>query len=216
MLRVIGAGLPRTGTMSLKVALERLLGAPCYHMLEVFAHPEHVPAWHQAARGQMPDWNDLLTGYAAAVDWPASAFWPELSATYPEALVILSVRDAQSWWNSANETIIPNIRKVDLGSEWRMMVDALFATRLKSEMGDREACIAAFERHNARVRETVSPQRMLEWNASEGWQPLCAALGVPVPEEPFPHTNTREEFVARLGSGPHPSAGIKVATGEEE
>src|SRR5690348_10458482 len=104
-LRVIGAGCGRTGTMSLKLALERLLGAPCYHMVEVFAHPEHVPDWHAAALGNMPDWNALFAGYAAAVDWPASAFWPELSAAFPDALVVLSVRDAQSWWQSAHETI---------------------------------------------------------------------------------------------------------------
>ena len=92
-LRVVGAGLGRTGTLSLKVALERLLGAPCYHMSEVFAHPEHVGAWRDAARGRPPDWSALFAGYRAAVDWPAAAFWPELSAAFPDAIVVLSVRD---------------------------------------------------------------------------------------------------------------------------
>ncbi|HZT41651.1 MAG TPA: sulfotransferase [Chthonomonadaceae bacterium] len=196
-LRVVGAGLGRTGTHSLKLALERLLGAPCYHMIEVFQHPEHVPAWHAAAEGRMPDWQALLAGYAAAVDWPAAAFWPELSEAFPEALVVLSVRDPQAWWESAHQTIFQAIPTRGPETEWRQMVDAMLANRFTSAIDDREACIAAFERNNARVRETIPPHRLLEWRASEGWGPLCKALGLPVPDEPFPLTNTKEEWAAR-------------------
>lgn len=196
-LRVVGAGLGRTGTHSLKLALERLLGAPCYHMVEVFQHPEQVPLWTAAANGNMPDWNQLFAGYAAAVDWPASAFWPEISAAFPEALVILSVRDSNSWWKSANGTIFPASLSADPESEWRKMLDALMANRFTSALKDRAACIAAFERHNAQVRASVPPERLLEFRASEGWEPLCAALGVPVPEEPYPVTNTSEDWAAR-------------------
>lgn len=199
-LRVVGAGLGRTGTHSLKLALERLLGAPCYHMVEVFQHPEHVPVWLAAAQGNMPDWNELFAGYAAAVDWPASGFWPELSAAYPEALIVLSVRDPESWWRSAHETIFPSIDSVPPDSDWRKMIDSMMASRFIRDLEDREACIAAFERHNAQVRETAPADRLLEWRASDGWGPLCTALGLPVPEEPFPHTNTREEFLARRKS----------------
>jgi len=182
--------------MSLKLALERLLGAPCYHMLEVFAHPEHIPAWHAAARGIMPDWHLLLAGYAAAVDWPAAAFWPEISAAFPDAIVLLSVRDPRSWWQSASETIFPASRR-ESGTPWRAMVDDLFANRFTSAIDDAAAAIAAFERHNAHVRATVPQHRLVEWRASDGWQPLCAALGVPVPDQPFPRTNTREDWQAR-------------------
>src|SRR5581483_5643355 len=104
-LRVVGAGVGRTGTHSLKLALEQLLGAPCYHMLEVFGHPEHVPSWAAAADGSLTDWDAIFTGYGAAVDWPAAAFWREISAAYPDALVLLSVRDPDSWWKSASNTI---------------------------------------------------------------------------------------------------------------
>jgi len=197
-LRVVGAGLGRTGTNSLKLALERLLGEPCYHMMEVFAHPEHLPVWHAAARGQMPDWRTLFAGFGAAVDWPAAAFWPELSAAFPDALVLLSVREPQSWWQSASETIFPSTRQ-QTGSEWHAMVDELFAARFTTAIDDRAAAIAAFERHNARVRATVPAHRLLEWRAADGWAPLCAALGVPVPNEPFPHTNTRADWQARNG-----------------
>jgi hypothetical protein len=195
-LRVVGAGLGRTGTLSLKVALERLLGAPCYHMAEVFAHPEHVTVWHAAARGEMPDWRAFLAPYAATVDWPAAAFWPELAAAFPDALVLLSVRDPASWWESAHATIFPASRG-QVGTEWRAMVDALFAARFTDALEDREACIAAFEAHNRRVRETVPRARLLDWTPGDGWAPICAALGVPVPDEPFPRVNTRDDFLAR-------------------
>jgi hypothetical protein len=194
-LRVVGAGLGRTGTNSLKLALERLLGKPCYHMIEVFGHPEHIPAWHAAAAGRMPDWNALLAEYAAAVDWPAAAFWPELSAAFPDAIVLLSVRDPESWWESASQTIFPSVQQQ--AGTWRAMVDALFANRFTSALDDKDQAIAAFERHNAEVRARVPAKRLVEWRASDGWAPLCAALGVPVPDEPFPRTNTREDWAAR-------------------
>ncbi len=197
-LHVVGAGLGRTGTNSLKVALERLLGAPCYHMMEVFQHPEHIPLWRAAARGEMPDWNALFADYAAAVDWPAAAFWPELSAAFPDALVLLSVRDPQSWWQSASETIFPSLRE-QRGTEWHTMVDDVFEARFTRALDDRAAAIAELERHNARVRASVPARRLLEWRAADGWAPLCAALGVPIPNEPFPHTNTRADWQARNG-----------------
>jgi len=197
-LRVIGAGVGRTGTLSLKVALERLLGGPCYHMVEVFAHPDHVAAWHGAALGRMPDWRRVLEGYRAAVDWPASAFWPELMEAFPDALVLLSVRDPESWWRSANGTIFPSIERA--GGDWRAMVEDMMANRFTPALEDRDACIAAFERHNADVRRRVPAGRLLEWRASDGWAPLCAALGVSVPAEPFPRVNTTEDFKARLAT----------------
>ncbi|MBI4518136.1 MAG: sulfotransferase family protein [Deltaproteobacteria bacterium] len=196
-LRVIGAGLGRTGTMSLKLALEQLLGARCYHMIEVFAHPEHVPAWHAAARGTMPDWRALLADYAATVDWPAASFWPELSAAFPEALVLLSARDPQAWWQSASETIFPvSVRET---GPWRNMIDAVFSTRFTLALNDRAAAIAAYERHYAAVRAAVPSHRLIEWQPGDGWLPLCTALGVPVPEEPFPRVNTRAEWQAGHG-----------------
>jgi hypothetical protein len=165
-------------------------------MAEVFQHPEHVPDWHGAAEGRMPDWDRLLAGYAAAVDWPASAFWRELSAAYPDALVVLSVRDPESWWRSTQETIFAHLDKIP-SPEWRAMVQAMMASRFTTALHDHDACVSAFERHNAEVRAAVPADRLLVWQASEGWGPLCAALGVPVPDEPFPRANTREEWAAR-------------------
>src|SRR5687768_4747018 len=109
-LKVVGAGLGRTGTHSLKEALERLLGGPCYHMIEVFGRPDDIPTWHAAANGEMPPWNEFLAEFHAAVDWPAAAFWPELSEANPEAIILLSTRDTEGWWRSADQTIFEAMR----------------------------------------------------------------------------------------------------------
>jgi hypothetical protein len=184
--------------MSLKLALERLLGAPCYHMSEVFAHPEHVALWHAAARDEPVDWHALFAGYAAAVDWPAGSFWPEVSAAFPEAILLLSTRSAESWWRSASQTIFPISAKA-AGTPWHAMWLELAHRRFTPHLDDREAAIAAYERHNADVRARAPKQRLLEWTAQDGWGPLCRALGAPVPDEPFPHANSTEDFLSQFG-----------------
>lgn len=202
-LKVVGAGLGRTGTHSLKIALERLLGAPCYHMVEVFQHMDHVPIWHAAARGETVDWETLLAGYEAAVDWPSAAFWPELSAKYPDALVVLSTRPVDAWWGSAHDTIFPSIERMHDTEEhqrWYDMVHAMLDARFTSDTENREACVAKFLEHDKHVRNTVPADRLLVWQATDGWEPLCKALNVPVPDEPFPVTNTKKEFLDRVNN----------------
>lgn len=196
-LRVIGAGVGRTGTTSLKTALEILLGGRCYHMFEVLPRPADVPVWHAAVDGQAPDWPTFLREFHAAVDWPAAAFWPELAQAFPAALIVLSTRDAERWWHSASTTIFPTIHDAPPGP-WRDMVLALLARRFTPDFAQRDAAIAAYLAHNARVRASVPPARLLEWQAEDGWEPLCAALGLAVPDQPFPHANTQAEFVARV------------------
>lgn len=202
-LQVVGAGLGRTGTVSLKLALERLLGAPCYHMTEVFGHLDHVPAWHRAVRGEPIDWEALLGGYRAVVDWPAAAFWRELSEAYPGATVLLSVRDdPETWWRSADRTVFAAMRRPappELEA-WFAMVSDLWRTRMGEGWDDPQVAMAAYERHNDAVRATVPADRLVEWRPGDGWEPLCTALGVAVPDEPFPHENTTADFraMARL------------------
>jgi hypothetical protein len=202
-LKVVGAGLGRTGTHSLKLALERLLGAPCYHMLEVFGHPEHIPVWHAAVNGEAVDWSDLFTAYGAAVDWPTAAFWRELMAAYPDAVVLLSTRDADGWWRSADDTIFQVIAR-DLpddpvGNAQMRMIRDLLSKRFTPDLRDPAAAKAAYERHNADVRAAVPGNRLVEWHPGDGWAPLCAALGVPEPDDEFPHVNTTAEFRAMAG-----------------
>jgi len=205
-LRVIGAGQARTGTTSLKLALEQLLGGPCYHMFEVFAHPAHVPVWHQAARGTLPDWQVFLDGYRAAVDLPAAAFWRELATASPGALIVLSVRDsAEQWWDSASATVLRPYRAAPAPgtpmAEFLEMITEVLRSRLgMTDPTDKDTVIAAYERHNQAVRDLAPPDRLLEWRPAEGWRPLADALGLPVPDQPFPKVNTRAEFrVPELG-----------------
>ena len=200
-LRVIGAGLGRTGTMSLKVALERLLGGPCYHMFELLGHPEHVPMWHAAMLDQPVDWPAVFEGYVATVDWPGGGVWDQIATAYPDALILLSTRtSADEWWQSASRTIFPAMHKAPPeGMEaWHAMAKAM-VKRLTPDLADEAATKAGYERHNERVRQEVPADRLVQWQPADGWGPLCDALDVPVPDEPFPVTNTTEEFRARAG-----------------
>jgi hypothetical protein len=196
-IQLVGAGLGRTGTMSLKLALERLLGGTCHHMMEVFEHPDEVPSWHAAMLGEPVDFSALLAGYTAIVDYPGAAVWRELAAAFPEAPVLLSTRSsADAWWESASNTILA-LRPDQDDSDGRRMVDEMFLRSLGGDVTDREAVMAAYEAHNAAVRSEIPPDRLFEYQPGDGWGPLCAALDLPVPDEPFPHTNTREEFRER-------------------
>ncbi len=205
-VRVVGAGLGRTGTNSLKLALEQLLGGRCYHMSETFAHPDDIPVWHAAIDGDLPDWHTFLTEYDAAVDWPVAAFWRELSEAYPDAVVLLSTRvDADAWWKSANETIfqisrrgIPPDHADVMGAQMAMATDML-ATRFTPNWGEEAEAKRAYEQHNAEVRATIDPDRLVVWHPGDGWAPICHALGLAVPDAPFPHVNTTADFRTMAG-----------------
>lgn len=212
-MRVVGAGLPRTGTLSLKAALERLLGGPCYHMSELFAHPEHAATWADAAEGQPVDWPEFLDGYAASVDVPAAMLWRELSAAFPDAVVLLSTRESPGqWWDSMDKTIFPRVREreeavrgegpVGGPPEMRdvMRMFGALTGGFAAYADNRDGGMAWYERYNAEVRAAVPAGRLVEWRAVDGWGPLCAALGVPVPDEPFPRVNSSEEFQASFGA----------------
>jgi hypothetical protein len=196
-LRVVGAGLPRTGTKSQKHALEMLLGGPCYHMEEVFEHLDHAPDWRRALAGDPEGFRAPLRGYVASVDWPASFFWRQLAEENPEAIVLLSMRSsAEVWWGSVDSTILRVTRgeASQMDPEWTAMVLTLFED-FGLRDGDAEGAMAAYERHNEAVRAAIPPERLVEWHPGDGWEPICSALGLPVPAEPFPHLNTREEWL---------------------
>ncbi|MCU1354337.1 MAG: hypothetical protein JWM05_3546 [Acidimicrobiales bacterium] len=202
-LQIIGAGLGRTGTHSLKVALEQLLDEPCYHMVEVFAHPEHVPQWHAAMRDEPVDWPSVFEGYAATVDWPGGGVWKDISAAYPDALILLSTRtDADEWYGSASRTIFEAMGSPPPGmDDWHAMTETMIA-RVTPDWRDAEQTKAGYDRHNADVRASVPADRLIEWQPQDGWGPLCAALGVAEPDGPFPVTNTAAEFRQMSGLDP--------------
>jgi hypothetical protein len=204
-LRVVGAGLGRTGTNSLKLALERILGGRCYHMFELIQRELQTPVWHAAVRGEHVDWDALLREYVATVDWPAAAFWREIWAMNPDALVLLSRRDTPAtWWRSMERTIIQSVAGTlapdsDATARRRAMIVEMLSERFTTGWRERDCAIAAYERHNAEVRRSVPPAQLLEWQPSDGWEPICGALGLPVPDEPFPRENTTADFRARVG-----------------
>lgn len=207
-LEVIGAGFGRTGTLSLKLALEQLGFGRCYHMSEAFAHPDHVPFWEAATRGEVIDWDVLFVGYRSTTDWPAATFWAELAERYPEAKVILTVRDPERWYDSVRATIFrlgrnPMVRyllpllglvaqrpraMVRMG---RVAEELIWEGTFGGGFEDRTHAIAAFERHNASVMTAVPAERLLVFDVREGWEPLCDFLEVEVPERPFPRVNDR-------------------------
>ncbi len=210
-LKVIGAGFGRTGTMSLKYALEQLGFAPCYHMVETLEHPGHDAMWLALARGQSDDWHALLDGYAASVDWPAIMIWKELAAAYPEAKVILTLRDPEAWYESASKTIFARMREfaealarddaesIDPARRAHMrMVNAVVVDKAFGGNLDRDHAIQVFNAHNDEVRRTIPLERLLVYESGQGWDPLCAFLRVPVPETPYPKVNTTDDFAARF------------------
>ena len=200
MLQVVGAGVGRTGTHSLKLALEQLLGGTCHHMVEVFGHPEELPAWIDAANGRSVDWTSMMQGYTAQVDWPGASFWPELSAANPDALVILSVREPDAWYTSCSNTIFEGMTTMQAqGNEWMDSMRSMMHERFSDDLTNPDAMKSAFEQHNDAVRAAIPKERLLEWTAADGWEPICDRLGLPVPSDPFPKVNSTKEFRELLG-----------------
>lgn len=197
-LRVIGAGVGRTGTHSLKLAITRLGFGPCHHMEEVAKNmPVQLPLWQAALAGNA-DWRAIYDGYNSAVDWPTARFFRELNAAYPEAKFILGYRDPESWADSFGETIYKLISETEDPPEhlrpWLNMCTEVIRQTGIPMGANRNSLAAAFSAHVAAVKDTIPAERLLVYQAKEGWEPLCAFLGVPVPKEPFLHTNNRSEF----------------------
>lgn len=206
-LKVIGAGFGRTGTLSLKTALEQLGYFRCHHMLEVLGNPEQVELWDQIGKGAEPDWDQVFADFEAAVDFPSAAYWREIAEYYPDAKVILTTRSFESWHKSARETIwavtasmpawvklmIPKARTMN-----RMTRNTIWARVFHGRFEDYEYARKVFEDHEAAVKAAIPPERLLVFEPKQGWGPLCAFLDKPVPDEPFPHINDTAEFRKRV------------------
>jgi hypothetical protein len=212
-LKIIGAGFGRTGTLSIKVALEELGFGPCYHMIEVFQHLDHLPQWEAAARGEAIDWRKLLEGYQATVDWPGCSFYKQLMEVYPDAKVLLTVRDPEKWYESAISTIYQPHRIAKSTSAFsltsiitrlffpfarhaaQLTYDLIWGGTFHNRFEDKEYAIAIFKQHIEEVKRYVPPEKLLVFNVKEGWKPLCDFLGVEIPpDKPFPYLNDRANF----------------------
>jgi hypothetical protein len=212
-VKVIGAGLPRTGTLSQKIALEMLGLGPCYHMVDVLSDLDEAPRWRRALDGELSP-GEILEGFQATVDWPGSYFYKDLIERYPDAKVLLSVRDADAWAKSMRDTIWGifyddvlmrhlSSARACLDPQWRGYTEMMKemwrrSGLLDGEQTTAEHMIAAFRRYNDEVQAVVPADRLLVWSVTDGWEPLCAFLGLPVPDAPFPRVNDSREFAQRI------------------
>jgi hypothetical protein len=216
-MRVIGAGLPRTGTLTQKLALEQLGVGPCYHWVNVIADLDQVGLWDRAMDGEAL-WGELFAGHNSTVDWPGGYFYRELADAYPEAKVLLSVREPEGWERSFRETIetmshgrslMPLLARAraEIDPRWERyleLVDRMFwgpQGTFAAGYAEPAQLIEQMLRHEQEVKRAIAPERLLVWEVGEGWQPLCEFLEVPVPQEPLPHANDRGEFVQRVIGG---------------
>ncbi|MCK5941376.1 MAG: hypothetical protein KAI24_05350 [Planctomycetes bacterium] len=199
---VIGAGVGRTGTYSLKLAINRLGLGPCHHMEEVLLqHAEQVPLWNAALRGE-PQWQRIFAGYASTVDWPTAGFFRELHAAFPQAKFVLTVRSPESWAASFSATIQRLLADKDQAPPelrpWLDMADDVVRKTGFPPGLDEAGLQRAFTAHNDAVRAAIPAEQLLVFEVKQGWGPLCTFLGVDAPDEPFPRTNDRGEFWDRV------------------
>jgi hypothetical protein len=214
-MKLIGAGLPRTATTSQKIALEMLGLGPCYHMVTVLTDLGLVPVWRRALSGEAA-WEEIFDGFQATVDWPGAFYYRELMEAYPDARVLLSVRDADGWERSMRETIWAILYGDSLAhdlSAARERVDPLWRqyVELMKEMWERAGLLSPHGNHqplgsamldyNREVQQTVPADRLVVWSPVDGWGPLCELLGVPLPDAPFPRVNDTEGFNQQLIDG---------------
>lgn len=203
-LKILGAGFGRTGTLSLKFALDQLGFGPCHHMYEVRQSQQQVDWWHAAAMGQKLDWDAVFTGFQSQVDWPGSVYWKELSAHFSDAKVILTDRDPDAWYDSISKTILPASergRHEDPDPLNRKASEMMYHISLQGifegRLGDRDYAIKRMLDHRQEVIDTIDADRLLVFGVGDGWEPLCDFLGVPVPDQAFPRGNSVAEFLAR-------------------
>ena len=209
-MKVIGAGFGRTGTMSQKAALEQLGFGPSFHMIDVARRPELLPDWQAAVDGEAVDWATLFEGWESTVDWPACTFWEEIWAAFPDAKVLLSVREEEAWYASCAKSIHASAQAaakgeleggtVEVSAEAMKMINGLiWDGTFEGRFDDKDFAIGVYRAHNDYVQSKVPADRLLVYEVKEGWGPLCEFLEVAVPDGPMPHLNDATSFRAMVG-----------------
>ncbi len=209
-MKVIGAGFGRTGTMSLKGALEQLGFGPSFHMIDVARYPELLPQWQAAADGESADWEKVFEGWESTVDWPACTYWEQIWETFPDAKVLLSVRDPESWYASCQKSIHASAQAAAKGEleggsvtvspeAMKMINGVIWNGTFEGRFDDKEFALDVYNRHNEDVKSKVPADKLLVYEIKQGWEPLCEFLEVPVPETDMPHLNDATSFRAMVG-----------------
>jgi hypothetical protein len=196
-LLVIGTGFGRTGTDSIRAALNMLGFGPCHHMIEVIGDETQKQRWRAVAKGAPPDWESLFEGYSSCVDWPSCYYWRELIEAYPQARVIHTDRSSEGWWQSIESSFL-SMSRADADPD--SLGEVLIAAKVFGGRIERTHAIAVYEAHRRDVLATVPPDRLLVHALGDGWEPLCRHLGVPVPDQPYPQRNSSEEFRSRMAT----------------
>ena len=208
-LEIIGAGYGRTGTYSLKAALEHLGFGPCHHMSEVVSDPRQIEAWSKVTEGR-PDFDAIFSGFRSAVDFPVSAYWQDVLSATPDAKVILSHREAEDWYGSFSQTILPLILDKEAwpqnAAPWFQMIEKVIIGKALGGHTDRDGILKAYRANEAAVRKLKAQGKALVFSVRDGWEPLCRFLGVDVPDAPFPKTNARADFFSSVKSGTQEAA----------
>lgn len=206
-LKVIGAGQSRTGTLSLKFALEHLGFGPCCHAAELLSRmSEQFPLWMRVVQG-MPDWDAVFDGFLSTVDFPTNKYWRDLAAYFPDAKVILSTRDAESWFDSLQRSVMsPEAREKSEQSPMIPILTKMLLDYPPERLEDREFMLEHFRTWNAEVISAIPPERLLVWQLGDGWEPICTFLNVPVPAEPYPRINSSDDILTAILDGDNSSA----------
>jgi hypothetical protein len=207
-MKVIGCGFGRTGSKSMKIALEQLGFGPCHHMEEVIANPsEQLPYWLAASKKKDVNWDEAFRGYESCVDWPSAAYWEQLAVHFPDAKIILTTRIPESWHDSISKTIfkvIGDMKSAPTGGEsnpfGEMIMQMIVENTFKGDISDRDHCIDIFNKNEQAVKDAFSGDKLFVYNIGDGWEGLCEWLDVPVPDTPFPRTNNQQEFFELLDS----------------
>jgi len=210
-LKIVGGGFGRTGTLSMKLALEQLGFGTCHHMDEVMKREDQAVHWQAATDGKPVDWDATFKGFQSTVDWPSAAFWREISDHFPEAKVLLTVRSSESWYNSISKTIFKLLAQDGetppgyMGDVVKMAHQLIFENTFKGNISDPDHVKSIYEAHNAAIIEAIPADRLLVHNLGDGWEPLCDFLEVAVPETPYPRINSTDEFWEIFGGGNNPN-----------
>lgn len=218
-MKLIGVGFGRSGTMSLKGALEQLGADPCFHMIDLIMgenRERDLPKWQKVADGEQVDWEDVFDGWEATVDWPGCTRWREVVAAFPEAPVLLNYRDFEGFYKSCQNTILA-VKQAAMAGEltpdasreppspilWEVIEKLIWQGDFQGRFDDKEWVRQMYYDRIETIKNEVPSDRLIVWElGKDGWEPLADALGVPVPDEPFPHLHDTNEFRAEFGLAP--------------